>query len=62
MACVNYRLSTVLPVLLSDISVEQRQWFKGFQPCRHDFGFLVVFTSILVILVITAQHLAQLLL
>ena len=33
-----------------------RQWFKGCQPCRHDFGFLVVFASILVILVITAQH------
>ena len=39
-----------------------RQWFKGCQPCRHDFGFLVVFASILVILVITVQHLAQLLL
>ena len=39
-----------------------RQWFKGCQLCRHDFGFLVVFASILVILVITVQHLAQLLL
>ena len=33
----------------------RRQWFKSCQPCRHECGFLVVFTSFLVILVITVN-------
>ena len=52
---VSYKLSAVLPALLSDISVMWRQWFKGCQPCRHECGFLVVFTSFLLILVITVN-------